>query len=156
MRRLEHYRNPAAPEANSIVVAASTFVLDDLGRLLMVRRRDIDWYAIPGSAQKVGETIAATAIRGTREETGVHIKLTGLLGVYSDPGYIIDLRDGEVRQEFSVCFRAGLVGGSLGSGDENTEVQWVERSMLPELIIHPSIRLRIRHGFEECAESYYD
>jgi ADP-ribose pyrophosphatase YjhB (NUDIX family) len=39
------------------------------------------------------------AIRETREETGVLVEPTGILGVYSDPGHIVAYTDGEIRQE---------------------------------------------------------
>nr|WP_042195454.1 NUDIX domain-containing protein [Kibdelosporangium sp. MJ126-NF4]CEL22020.1 NUDIX hydrolase [Kibdelosporangium sp. MJ126-NF4]CTQ92800.1 NUDIX hydrolase [Kibdelosporangium sp. MJ126-NF4] len=155
MARLDHYQNPAAPKANSIVVAVTAFVLDDDGRLLMIRRTDNDLYAIPGGAQEVGETISAAAVRETKEETGIDIEVTGLIGVYSDPEHVIEFTDGEVRQEFSICFRANSIGGSLRTSNESKEVSWVEQSLLPELVIHPSIRLRIQHGFDNRTEPYY-
>jgi ADP-ribose pyrophosphatase YjhB (NUDIX family) len=35
---------------------------------------------------ELGETPSECAVRETREETGVLVEVTGLLGVYSDPG----------------------------------------------------------------------
>jgi ADP-ribose pyrophosphatase YjhB (NUDIX family) len=155
MARIDHYREPGAPTANSIVVAVTAFILDDDGRLLMIRRTDNDLYAIPGGAQEVGETISAAAIRETQEETGIDIQVTGLIGIYSDPEHVIEFTDGEVRQEFSICFRARPVGGELRTSSESKEVHWVGQSLLPELTIHPSIRLRIQHGFDDRAEPYF-
>ena len=40
MARIDYYRDPRAPRANSIVVAVTAFVLDQAGRLLMIRRAD--------------------------------------------------------------------------------------------------------------------
>ena len=37
MARTDFYNDPNAPESTSIVVAASAFVLDAAGRLLMIR-----------------------------------------------------------------------------------------------------------------------
>ena len=55
--------------------------------------------------------------------------------------------DGEVRQQFSLCFRARLLGGELRTQpSEAKEVCWVPESALSELDIHPSMRLRINHG----------
>jgi ADP-ribose pyrophosphatase YjhB (NUDIX family) len=61
------------------------FVHDNEGRILMIHRTDNDMWALPGGAQDIGETIAQTAIRETKEETGIDIEITGLVGVYSDP-----------------------------------------------------------------------
>ena len=49
--------------------------------------------------QEFGETPSQCAIRETEEETGVRAELTGILGVYSDPGHIVSYTDGETRQE---------------------------------------------------------
>jgi ADP-ribose pyrophosphatase YjhB (NUDIX family) len=155
MARTDYYRDPNAPTANSIVVAVTAFILDEFGQLLMIRRTDNDLYAIPGGAQEIGETVSAAAVRETLEETGIDIQVTGLIGIYSDPEHVIEFSDGEVRQEFSICFRATPIGGELRTSSESKEVMWVEQDLLPELTIHPSIRLRIQHGFDDGTEPYY-
>jgi hypothetical protein len=38
--------------------------------------------------------------------------------------------------------------------DESTDVRWVARTDLDSLPIHPSMRLRIDHGFERRPEPY--
>ena len=113
MPKLDYFHDPAAPAANSIVVAASAFVHDDSGRVLMIQRSDNGLWAIPGGAQDVGESIVGTATRETREETGLTIDVIGLVGIYSDPEHVIAYDDGEVRQEFSVCFRARPASGTV-------------------------------------------
>lgn len=153
--RIDYYHDPDAPPANSIVVAVTAFVLDESSRLLMIRRTDNDLYAIPGGAQEIGETISQTVVREVREETGILVEVTGFIGVYSDPEHVIAFTDGEVRQEFSLCFRARPVGGELRTSSESKEVLWVERAKLDDLNIHPSIKLRIQHGFEYRAEPFY-
>ncbi|MGH3903391.1 MAG: NUDIX hydrolase [Pseudonocardiaceae bacterium] len=154
-RRIDYYHDPDAPRANSIVVAVTAFIQDEDGRLLMIRRTDNDRYAIPGGAQEVGETITQTVIREVHEETGITVEVTGLIGVYSDPGHVIAFADGEVRQEFSLCFRAQPVGGELRTSSESKEVLWVERAQLDDLNIHRAIRLRVQHGYEHHAQPFY-
>ncbi|KAA2252157.1 NUDIX domain-containing protein [Solihabitans fulvus] len=155
MARVDYFHDPNAPKANSVKPAVSAFVQDDAGRLLMIRRTDNDLYSIPGGGQEVGETLAQTAVREVQEETGIDVEVTGLIGLYSDPAHVIAYDDGEVRQEFSICFRARLIGGELRTSSESKEVEWVERERLDELNIHPSIQLRIGHGFENRSEPYY-
>ena len=155
MARIDHYGSSDAPAANSIVVAVTAFVRDEAGRLLLIRRTDNGLYAIPGGALELGETLTQAVRREVMEETGIAVQVSGLIGVYSDPEHVIEFGDGEVRQEFSVCFRAEPTGGDLRTSDESTEVLWVATAELDGLNIHPSIRLRIRHGLEERAEPYY-
>ena len=55
------------------------------GEVLLIKRRDCEAWAVPGGKVEAGETVADTAIREVREETGIDIELTGLVGVYSSP-----------------------------------------------------------------------
>lgn len=155
MARIDHYRSPDAPAANSIVVAVTAVVQDETGRLLLIRRTDNDLYAIPGGALELGETLTQTVQREVMEETGIDVQVTGLIGIYSDPEHVIEFTDGEVRQEFSICFRAEPTDGEPRTSSESKEVLWHDPADLDTLNIHPTIRLRIRHGLERRAGPYY-
>ena len=155
MTRVDYYQDPDAPPANSIVVAVTAVVRDDTGRLLMIRRTDNDLYAIPGGAQEIGETISQTVVREVKEETGIDVEVTGLIGIYSDPNHVIAFTDGEVRQEFSICFHAHPTSGQLRTSSESKEVLWIDPAQLNNVDIHPSIRLRIAHGLEHGTQPYY-
>ncbi|MEV4139373.1 NUDIX domain-containing protein [Dactylosporangium sp. NPDC049742] len=154
MARTEFYNDPQAPKPNSIVVAVTVFVVDDLGRVLLIRRTDNGLWAIPGGAQDFGEYIAETAVRETKEESGVDIEVTGIVGLYTDPKHVMAYTDGEVRQQFSICFRGRYLGGTPTPSSESSEVRWVPRADLDQLQIHPSMRLRIDHGFENRPAPY--
>jgi 8-oxo-dGTP diphosphatase len=70
-------------------VAADVIIelVDHPGRsiVLIERRYPPPGWAIPGGFVEIGETVEAAAVREMREETGLEVELTGLLGVYSDP-----------------------------------------------------------------------
>lgn len=153
MARIEHFNDPAAPKPNSIVVAVTAFVVHN-GRLLLIRRTDNGLWALPGGAQDFGESIAETVVRETVEETGVTVEVTGMVGIYTNPAHVIEYSNGEVRQQFSICFRADYVSGEPTTSDESSEVRWVSRDELDLLDIHPSMRLRIGHGFEHRSHPY--
>ncbi|MBS0396136.1 MAG: NUDIX hydrolase [Proteobacteria bacterium] len=75
---------PATPPVAADVVIE---LLDRPGRpiVLIERRFPPPGWALPGGFVEVGETVEAAAVREAREETGLEVRLTGLLGVYSDP-----------------------------------------------------------------------
>ena len=154
MARIEHLNDPAAPKPNSIVAAATTFVQDDEGRVLLIRRTDNDLWALPGGAQEFGEYIADTAIRETAEEAGVVVEIDDVVGIYTNPHHLVEYSDGEVRQQFSICFRARYVAGELKTSDESSEVRWISANELDSLPIHPSMRLRVDHGLEHRSKPY--
>jgi 8-oxo-dGTP pyrophosphatase MutT (NUDIX family) len=70
------------------------------------RRADSGNWSLPGGTMNLGETLGGAVVRETREETGLDVELTGVLGIYTNPGHVIAYRDGEVRQEFVVVFTA--------------------------------------------------
>lgn len=154
MARTEYYDDPAAPEPNSLVVAASAVVTDDAGRILLQRRADSGLWALPGGGMELGDTLPGTAVREVKEETGLDVEITGLVGTYTDPRHVIAYPDGEVRRQFNVCFRARLLGGELTLSDESTDLRWVAPADLDALPMHPTQRLRLRH-FHEARPTPY-
>jgi len=69
-------------------VAADAVVFDDLGRVLLIRRKYPPFegaFALPGGFVEYGETTEAAALRELREETGIEGGAPRLVGVYADP-----------------------------------------------------------------------
>ncbi|MFF3841273.1 NUDIX hydrolase [Streptomyces sp. NPDC001930] len=155
MSRIDYFRDPAAPMANSVVPSVTVVVRDDEGRLLLIHKTDNDLWALPGGGHDIGERIGDTAVREVREETGIEVEVDNIVGLYTDPDHVLAYDDGEVRQQFSICFRAHLVGGSLRTSSESKEVRWVNPADLDDLDVHPSMRLRIRHGLDESRREPY-
>ena len=155
MPKTDFLNDPEAPQANSLVVAVAVVVRDDYGRVLLIQRTDNGLWALPGGAQDIGETVRQAAVREVEEETGIQVRITGVSGIYSDPGHVIAYDDGEVRQEFSICFRATPIGGILRTSGESVRVEWVAPDSLLALQMHPSMTKRVRHGLEN-GEPYID
>lgn len=141
--RVDYYDDPSAPAPNAIVPAASAVVTDANGAILLQLRADNGLWALPGGTMQLGESIATTAVRETKEETGLDIEITGLVGLYTDPRHIIAYANGEVRQQFNVCFSARVIGGTLLFSDESTAVEFIDPARLDEIEMHPTIRMRI-------------
>jgi ADP-ribose pyrophosphatase YjhB (NUDIX family) len=143
MGRVDYYDDPQAPLANSLVPAASAIVTDSDGRILLHRRRDNAMWALPGGAMELGESLGDCVVREVREETGLQVQPVSMVGVYSDPKHVFAYDDGEVRQEFSVCFECRIVSGVLAASEESFEVKFFESDVIKQLPMLDSIRLRI-------------
>ncbi|MEV8226033.1 NUDIX domain-containing protein [Streptomyces sp. NPDC079167] len=154
MARTEYYDDPEAPQPNSLVVAASAVVTDEEGRILVQRRADSGLWALPGGGMEMSDSLPGTAVREVKEETGLDVEITHLVGTYTDPKHVIAYSDGEVRRQFNVCFRARVVGGTLAMSDESTELRFVEPTEIPALPMHHTQQLRIRHFLERRERPY--
>ncbi|MFB6560740.1 NUDIX domain-containing protein [Streptomyces sp. NPDC056400] len=141
-----------APE--QAVVAASAVVTDGEGRILLRRRRDNGLWALPGGGMDFSDSLPGTAVREVKEETGLDVEITGLVGMYTDPRHIIEYSDGEVRRQFNVCFAARVTGGTVATSDESTEIRFVSPSDLGALPMHHTQRLRIQHYVERRPTPY--
>lgn len=143
-RRIDYYNDPNAPAANSIVPSVNVVVVNDEGRILMIRRTDNDNWAVPGGAIDLGESMIDAAVRETVEETGITCEINGLSGIFTDPRHLIHYTSNdEVRQEFSIVLTARPISGEPTPSDESSEVHWVAPDAIPQLTMDRSMRMRI-------------
>ena len=75
------------------------------GQILLTQRDDFETWILPSGGVEEGESVAQAAIRETKEETGLEVALTGLVGVYS--------RFGLMPDNHAVLFTASVIGGSI-------------------------------------------
>ncbi len=102
-------------------------VYDPLRGIVLIRRRnEPPGWALPGGFVDYGETVEQAAVREAREETGLSVVLTGLLGVYSDPA-----RDAR-RHTISTVFTARAPDTeTLRGGDDAAEAIFFLPDALP-------------------------
>lgn len=89
-------------------------IFDPLRGVVLIERRNFpSGWALPGGFVDSGERVETAAVREAREETGLDVVLTSVLGVYSDP-------DRDPRQHtLSVVFTAQARNpDALQAGDD--------------------------------------
>ena len=74
-------------------------------KILLTKREDFEVWCLPSGGVEEGEFLAEAAIRETKEETGVDVELTRLVGVYSRLGGMPDVH--------AVLYEARPIGGEL-------------------------------------------
>jgi len=90
----------------------ATAVLIEDGRILLVEQRvsDTRGWSLPGGTLEMGETLEACVVREVKEETGLVVRVDGLL-------YLGDrIEDG--RHVVHITFAVKRVGGCLRVGAE--------------------------------------
>lgn len=134
------FHDPGAPSATAVVPSA--FVAVTSGeRLLLVRRRDSGRWELPGGKVDVGETAVGAAVREAAEESGVRVRITGLVGLFTDPQHVVSALDGTVRQQFVVVFRGEAQGGTPhGDPSETSDAAWVDVTDIGDLPMEPPVR----------------
>jgi ADP-ribose pyrophosphatase YjhB (NUDIX family) len=105
----------------------ATIAIFQAGRILLTKREDFEVWCLPGGAVDDGESLAQAAIREAREETGLEVELTGLVGIYSRLNwYSMHL----------VLFAARPVGGALRPDPhEVVEIGFFEQHAIPEPLL---------------------
>ena len=89
-------------------------------KVLLTRRSDNGRWCLPGGAMDPGESAQEACIREVLEETGLDVRVTKLVGVYTSPHQIIEYADGNRIQAITFSFEAEVVGGEVCLSDETT------------------------------------
>lgn len=104
---------PSGPR-HSVSVAAA--IIDDLQRVLVVRRRDNGKWEPPGGVLEQDEGIHAGLIREVKEETGLLIEPLDLSGVYKNMTQTI----------VALVFRCRVTEGAMRPTPEAAELCWMD------------------------------
>ena len=103
-----------------IRVGCSAAIINEEGKVLLTRRLDNGQWCLPSGGMEAGESPSETVIREVFEETGLHVRVTRLVGVYSDPNQLVVYVDGNKVQIVAVHFEAEVTGGTLGVSNETS------------------------------------
>ena len=116
-----------------ILVTATAVIRDNNGRFLLQQRGDFGWWGFSGGVLELGESLPACAVREAREETGLEVVVTRLIGLYSSPDFDVLYPNGDQVQQFTATFECHVTGGDLRlDGDETTGLAWCEPGELLE------------------------
>ena len=114
-------------------LAAGVLVQRD-GKLLLVRRNHtpaLGSWAFPSGFVDAGEVVEEAAVREVFEETGIEVRLDGLIGVYSEAGNAVVF----------IAYAGTATAGQAIAGPEAFEVGWFAPDQLPELGFTHDLRI---------------
>jgi len=117
---MSEYRNPF-PTVDIIIEVEG-------GIVLIERKNPPHGWAIPGGFVDYGETVEAAAVREAKEETSLDVKLTRLLGVYSDPS-----RD--PRSHTISTVYVAIADGQPVAADDAADAGVFTENTLPENVV---------------------
>jgi ADP-ribose pyrophosphatase YjhB (NUDIX family) len=116
----------------SPVVAGAAAVIDQEGKILLMRRTDNHLWTMPAGQMEVGETPAEAVVRETFEETGVRSVPKALVGIYDSRIWAKPPRPQHVYMFTFLC--EPLAEQNMGPFDTNEtlEVGWFRENNLPD------------------------
>ena len=117
------YKNPT-PTADVVIYSPGR------GVVIIRRANEPVGFALPGGFIEEGECAETAAVREMREETGLDVELTGLLGVYSRP-------DRDPRQHTLTVAFAGIARNpeALRAGDDAAHAAFYPLDALPQPLV---------------------
>jgi 8-oxo-dGTP pyrophosphatase MutT (NUDIX family) len=138
----------------AIRTGCSAVIFDAQHRVLLTRRSDNGKWCIPGGGMDPGESAEETCVREVLEETGLQVRVLRLVGIYSDPNFLIQYADGNRFQVVAMCFEAEVIGGTPGLSDETTDIGYFSEQEIKALDIHPFQLQRVMDAFAFQERAY--
>jgi ADP-ribose pyrophosphatase YjhB (NUDIX family) len=118
-----------------LLPSVSVLPVDAAGRLLLVRHAGHnDGWGVLGGAVDVGESPAQAAVRETREEIGVEVRLVRLLDVLGGPDYEVSYPNGDRTAYVTAVYEAAIIDGFPAvRDDELSDLAWFTPAQLADL-----------------------
>ncbi len=136
-------------------VGASSIIFDESReKVLLTKRTDNGRWCLPGGGMDPGESIEEACVREAYEETGLHVKVTRLVGVYTTPDLVVEYADGNVIQPVALSFEATVTGGEMGLSDETTDVGYFSVEEMGSLDLMENHVERIRDAMQNLKTSF--
>ena len=102
-----------------------------------------------------GESAEETCIREVREETGLDVQVTRLVGVYTRPDIMVEYADFNRIQPVAFSFEAEVTGGELRLSDETTEYGYFTVDELDNIDLMEHHRQRVEDAIENRAAAFF-
>ena len=139
------------------VPTVSIIVIDDSRRVLLVRHVEGNLWTTPGGMIEPLEVPADAAVRETWEETGLHVELSRILGVFGGPLYRARYSNGDEIAFVSTVFLARPIGGTLKpDGEETLETRYFAHAETAALPMKRHVPPVLAVAFSGVAHSHFE
>ncbi len=126
-----------------IRVGCSAIIFNDEGSFLLTRRSDNGQWCLPSGGLEPGESVEETCMREVFEETGLHVRIKRLVGIYSNHNQLVIYSESDKFQIVAIHFETEITGGVLGLSDETTDFGFFSLDETEEIDLIQSHRERV-------------
>ena len=138
------------------IPTVSVLTFDDQRRVLLVRHAEGNDWTTPGGMIEPYETPSNAAVREMWEETGLHVALTHIVGVFGGDLCASTYSNGDKVSWVSTVFAAEIVGGTLKpDGEETLAVRYFDRTELDAVRCKPHVRLFLDAGYSRQPRAHF-
>lgn len=135
---------PRLGKEGQIRVGCSAIIFDkNRGKVLLTQRTDNGRWCLPGGALEAGESAAEACEREVWEETGLKVRATRLIGVYSNPDQLVVYPDGNKAFFVVLSFEAEILEGELGLSNETTAFGYFSLEEMESMPMHGEHKARV-------------
>lgn len=137
----------------TIKIGCSAVIFDAAReKVLLTQREDNQMWCLPSGGMEPGESASEACLREVWEETGLRVRLTRLVGVYSTPNEVVIRDDGSRYQLVAICFEAEITGGTLGLSDETLAFGYYSRAEMEKMPVLPNQIRRILDAWKNLPQ----
>jgi 8-oxo-dGTP pyrophosphatase MutT (NUDIX family) len=134
----------------SIRLGCSAVIFDEAReKVLLTKRADNGLWCLPSGAVDPGECVEETILREVWEETGLTVRVLRLVGVYSDPNWLVIYHENKAMQIVALSFEAEIIAGEPGLSDETSDWGYFSLEEVRKLDMLLNHEMRIRDAFVE-------
>ncbi len=112
-------------------------------KVLLTKRTDNGRWCLPGGRVESGESVAEACEREVSEETGLKVRVTRLIGVYSNPDQLVIYPDGNKVFFVVLSFEAEIISGELTLSDETTDYGYFSLHEMESIPMHGEHKIRV-------------
>lgn len=126
-----------------LLPAVAASILDVRGRLLLQQKARAESWSLPAGGIEPGESPAEAMLREAREETGWHVSIEHILGVFGGETYRHTYPNGDRVEYVVTLFRCRIIGGDGVPCDRDPlSLRYFDRAEMPALALpYPLDRL---------------
>ncbi len=154
----DYIRNLRAKVGTTVLEVPTVAVLtfDDRERVLLVRHVEGNDWTTPGGMVEPYETPSNAAVREMWEETGLHVLLTHVVGVFGGELCAATYANGDKMAWVSTVFAAEPIRGALKpDGEETLETRYFERAETMAIRCKPHVRLFLDAAYSPQQNAHF-